>query len=131
MNKQRRTIFETTKHPLVVLVASTVIGSAAVPFIASMIDQQNQRRELNGSRAIEALRDVMTLMIGPRVNVGDLSMARLRTRSRARHWLGARRFSSSLQLRTMLIWGGGGSRGSGWPAGTIINKSFLPSGVMS
>ena len=47
---------EATKHPLVVLLAATLLGSALVPFVNTQIARQNRQTELKLSRATEALR---------------------------------------------------------------------------
>jgi Tfp pilus assembly protein PilX len=47
---------ETTKHPLVVLLAATILGSAVVPFVNARIARDSRDNELKLSRAMEALR---------------------------------------------------------------------------
>lgn len=50
------TTFEKTKHPLVILVAATVLGSVLIPYVNSRIAQQNRLDELKMSHAVRALR---------------------------------------------------------------------------
>ena len=47
---------EATKHPLVVLLTATLLGSALVPFVNAQIARQNRQTELKLNRATEALR---------------------------------------------------------------------------
>lgn len=65
----KRGLFETTRHPLVVLAASVVLGSLAVPLIRSFIDRQEREAQERHDRAIAILdsanaveRDLNTLM---------------------------------------------------------------------
>ena len=51
---------EATKHPLVVLLAATILGSAIVPFVNARIARQSRENELKLSRATEALRSSAT-----------------------------------------------------------------------
>src|SRR5262245_26680258 len=53
-------IMELTKHPLVVLLAATILGSAVVPFINARIARQSRENELRLNRATEALRSSAT-----------------------------------------------------------------------
>ncbi len=51
---------EATKHPLVVLLAATILGSAVVPFVNARIARQTRENELKLNRATEALRSSAT-----------------------------------------------------------------------
>ena len=51
-----QTSIEATKHPLVVLVAATVLGSVLVPYVNARIAQQKRLNELKINHAIRALR---------------------------------------------------------------------------
>ena len=51
---------ELTKHPLVVLLAATILGSLVVPFINSRIANQTRQSELKLNRAVEAFRSSAT-----------------------------------------------------------------------
>jgi hypothetical protein len=50
------TVFETTKHPVVVLAVATLLGSVLVPYVNARIAQQNSHRELRMSHALQVLR---------------------------------------------------------------------------
>jgi hypothetical protein len=57
MDKPRRlTVLEISKHPLVVLAVTTLIGSIAIPFVNARITQANRQKELRSSYAMQALR---------------------------------------------------------------------------
>jgi hypothetical protein len=51
---------EATKHPLVVLLAATILGSAIVPFVNARIAKQSRENELKLNRTMEALRSSAT-----------------------------------------------------------------------
>lgn len=48
--------FELTKHPLVVLAVSTLIGAILIPVVTARIAQQSKRAELRTAHAVQALR---------------------------------------------------------------------------
>ena len=48
--------FERSKHPLLVLAISTLIGSILVPYFSTRLTEQNRRSELRVSKALEAVR---------------------------------------------------------------------------
>jgi hypothetical protein len=57
MDKPRRlTALEISKHPLVVLAVTTLIGSIAIPFVNARVTQSNRQKELRSSYAMQALR---------------------------------------------------------------------------
>ena len=51
---------EASKHPLVVLLAATILGSAIVPFVNGRIARESRESELKLNRAMEALRSSAT-----------------------------------------------------------------------
>ena len=59
-SKPRLNVIEATKHPLVVLLTATILGSAVVPFVNARISRQSRDNELKLNRAIEALRSSAT-----------------------------------------------------------------------
>src|SRR5262245_5854949 len=50
------TALEATKHPLVVLVAATLLGSALIPYVNTRIAQQNRRKALRIVQSLPAFR---------------------------------------------------------------------------
>jgi hypothetical protein len=51
----RPTLFEQTKHPLIVLAFSTILGSALIPYVGSRLARETRRAELRASHVVEAL----------------------------------------------------------------------------
>jgi hypothetical protein len=51
-----RRLFATSKHPLVVLVAATLLGSVLIPAVNGQVDRQRRLRELKAERGNAALR---------------------------------------------------------------------------
>ena len=51
----RRNLFEHTKHPLIVLALSTIIGSVLVPYVGSGLARETRRAELRASHVVQAL----------------------------------------------------------------------------
>jgi hypothetical protein len=54
-SSQRAVLLETSKHPLFVLLISTLVGLIAIPYVGSRIAANRHREELRLAHAIEAL----------------------------------------------------------------------------
>lgn len=55
-NTKREALFERSKHPLIVLAVSTVLGAVLIPTVTTAIAQQNrrlERRTLHAAKALE------------------------------------------------------------------------------
>ena len=53
---QSADFFETTKHPLIVLVVATALGSVLIPYVNLRLARENRQRELRVSQGLQALR---------------------------------------------------------------------------
>jgi hypothetical protein len=49
-------LIRSSKHPLVVLLAATLLGSVLIPYVNARIDREKRRRELKSERATQILR---------------------------------------------------------------------------